>query len=77
MVNEWKYVSFDVTSSSWITGIYFMLLTYEHYIILQKNIVISVGPTGQSSALFHPNGHVYQHGSRVEILAYDCRGNNK
>jgi len=45
--------------------------------ILQKNIVISVGPTGQSSALFHPNGHVYQHGSRVEILAYDCRGNNK
>jgi hypothetical protein len=45
--------------------------------ILQKNILISVGPTGQSSAVFHPNGRIYQHGSRVEILAYDCRGNNK
>jgi hypothetical protein len=45
--------------------------------ILQKKIVIAVGPTGQSSAVFHPNGHIYQHGSRVEILTYDYRGNNK
>ena len=45
--------------------------------ILQKNIVVSLDQTGQSSAVFHPNGRIYQHGSRVEILAYDCRGKNK
>ncbi|GFG35339.1 hypothetical protein Cfor_10327 [Coptotermes formosanus] len=43
----------------------------------KKNIVLSLSSTGSTSAVFHPNGHIYQHGSRVEILAYDLYGNNK
>lgn len=42
----------------------------------KNNIVLALSGTGSSSALIHPNGRVFQYGSRVEILAYDTHGNN-
>lgn len=33
--------------------------------------------SGAAAALLHPNGRIYQYGSRVEILAHDAHGNNK
>ncbi|KAF5286469.1 hypothetical protein FQR65_LT12552 [Abscondita terminalis] len=43
----------------------------------KSGIVLALSPTGSSAALLHPNGRVYQYGSRVEILAHDSGGNNK
>ncbi|XP_011503349.1 PREDICTED: uncharacterized protein LOC105366555 [Ceratosolen solmsi marchali] len=43
----------------------------------KNNIVLSLSDSGFASALLHPNGRMYQHGSRVEILAHDVHGNNK
>ncbi|XP_075210361.1 wurstfest [Lycorma delicatula] len=43
----------------------------------KNNIVVALGGTGSASALLHPNGRIYQYGSRVEILAHDSHGNNK
>lgn len=43
----------------------------------KNNIVLALSSTGSSSALLHPNGRVFQYGSRVEILAHDAHGNNK
>jgi len=44
----------------------------------KNNTVLALNETGASAALIHPNGRVYQYGSRVEILAQDLRnGNNK
>nr|CAD7575302.1 unnamed protein product [Timema californicum] len=45
--------------------------------VLQNNIVLSLNESGSSAALLHPNGRIYQYGSRVEILAHDVQGNNK
>ncbi|GLV43008.1 wurstfest [Carabus blaptoides fortunei] len=44
-----------------------------------RNIAVAVSASGSTAALLHPNGNVYQYGSRVEILAYDKHtyGNNK
>lgn len=46
-------------------------------LIIQNNIVLSLSGSGAASALLHPNGRIYQYGSRVEILAHDTHGNNK
>ncbi|KAI4494475.1 hypothetical protein M0802_008967, partial [Mischocyttarus mexicanus] len=43
----------------------------------KNNIVLSLSSSGSASALLHPNGRIYQYGSRVEILAHDTNGNNK
>ncbi|XP_035720237.1 uncharacterized protein LOC118440793 isoform X2 [Vespa mandarinia] len=43
----------------------------------KNNIVLSLSCSGTASALLHPNGRIYQYGSRVEILAHDTHGNNK
>ncbi|XP_026467641.1 uncharacterized protein LOC113371217 [Ctenocephalides felis] len=42
----------------------------------KNNIVMSLAGTGSAAALMHPNGRVYQYGSRVEILAHDIHNNN-
>lgn len=44
---------------------------------MRNGIVLALSATGSSAALIHPNGRVYQYGSRVEILANDSQGNNK
>ncbi|XP_014205097.1 uncharacterized protein LOC106636997 [Copidosoma floridanum] len=44
---------------------------------LKNNIVLSLSGSGSASALLHPNGRIYQYGSRVEILAHDVHRNNK
>ncbi|XP_049853103.1 uncharacterized protein LOC126334675 isoform X1 [Schistocerca gregaria] len=44
---------------------------------LKNNILLALSSSGSSSALIHPNGCVYQYGSRVEILANDANGNYK
>ncbi|GLV41710.1 wurstfest, partial [Carabus blaptoides fortunei] len=43
-----------------------------------SHIAVAVSASGSTAALLHPNGNVYQYGSRVEILAYDKHtyGNN-
>ncbi|XP_034950108.1 uncharacterized protein fest [Chelonus insularis] len=43
----------------------------------KNNIVLSLSGSGSASALLHPNGRIYQYGSRVEILAHDSNGNHK
>ncbi|KAJ4440012.1 hypothetical protein ANN_08143 [Periplaneta americana] len=43
----------------------------------KNNIVLSLSGSGSATALLHPNGRIYQYGSRVEILAHDAHGNNK
>ncbi|KAH0547097.1 uncharacterized protein LOC123269848 isoform X1 [Cotesia glomerata] len=43
----------------------------------KNNIVLSLSGSGSAAALLHPNGRIYQYGSRVEILAHDSHGNNK
>ncbi|KAK7872997.1 hypothetical protein R5R35_000298 [Gryllus longicercus] len=43
----------------------------------KNNIVICLSGCGSAAALLHPNGRVYQYGSRVEIMAHDSAGNNK
>lgn len=43
----------------------------------RSGIVMALSTSGSSAALLHPNGRVYQYGSRVEILAHDNTGNNK
>ncbi|XP_014607189.1 PREDICTED: uncharacterized protein LOC106788445 [Polistes canadensis] len=43
----------------------------------KNNIVLSLSCSGAAAALLHPNGRIYQYGSRVEILAHDTHGNNK
>ncbi|XP_068084820.1 uncharacterized protein fest [Anabrus simplex] len=45
---------------------------------VKSGIVLSLSGCGSAAALLHPNGRVYQYGSRVEILAHDTsNGNNK
>lgn len=43
----------------------------------KSGIVMALSSSGSSSALLHPNGRVFQYGSRVEIMALDSQGNNK
>lgn len=43
---------------------------------MKSRIVISLESSANSAALIHPNGRVYQYGSRVEIVAYDGMQNN-
>lgn len=44
----------------------------------KSNTVLALSETGCAAALLHPNGRVYQYGSRVEILAHDLlHGNHK
>ncbi|KAG8225056.1 hypothetical protein J437_LFUL000034 [Ladona fulva] len=43
----------------------------------QSNIVLAISGSGSASALRHPNGCVYQYGSRAEIVAHDPLGNHK
>ncbi|XP_058838183.1 uncharacterized protein LOC131693924 isoform X2 [Topomyia yanbarensis] len=42
----------------------------------QERVTIALSSTGTSSALNHPNGIVFQNGSRVDIAAYDGRRKN-
>lgn len=35
------------------------------------NVMIALSNTGNTSALSHPNGTVFQHGARVDIIAHD------
>ncbi|EEB19334.1 conserved hypothetical protein [Pediculus humanus corporis] len=45
---------------------------------VKNNIVLALSGSGSAAALMHPNGRVYQYGSRVEIVAHDINhGNNK
>ncbi|CAH1953486.1 unnamed protein product [Acanthoscelides obtectus] len=47
-------------------------------VINAKNgIILALSASGSSSGLVHPNGRVYQYGSRVEILANDAQENDK
>uniref|UniRef100_A0A1B6E0L1 Uncharacterized protein n=1 Tax=Clastoptera arizonana TaxID=38151 RepID=A0A1B6E0L1_9HEMI len=43
----------------------------------KTNVTLTLNASGSSAAIIHPNGRVYQYGSRVEMLARDVRGNNK
>lgn len=43
----------------------------------KNGIVLALSASGSSSGLIHPNGRVYQYGSRVEIMANDGQGNDK
>lgn len=43
----------------------------------KNGIVLALSASGSSSGLIHPNGRVYQYGSRVEIMANDSQGNHK
>ncbi|XP_066144441.1 uncharacterized protein fest [Euwallacea fornicatus] len=43
----------------------------------KKGIFLALSASGSSSGLIHPNGRVYQYGSRVEILANDSHENHK
>ncbi|ENN71645.1 uncharacterized protein LOC109544037 [Dendroctonus ponderosae] len=43
----------------------------------KNGIVLALSASGSSSGLIHPNGRVYQYGSRVEIMANDSQGNDK
>ncbi|CAG9770169.1 unnamed protein product [Ceutorhynchus assimilis] len=43
----------------------------------RNGIVLALSSSGASTALIHPNGRVYQYGSRVEIMANDSFGNDK
>ncbi|KAF7996122.1 hypothetical protein HCN44_010378 [Aphidius gifuensis] len=43
----------------------------------KNSILLSLSSSGSAAALLHPNGRIYQYGSRVEILAHDTYGNNK
>ncbi|XP_057664781.1 uncharacterized protein LOC130899065 isoform X1 [Diorhabda carinulata] len=43
----------------------------------KNGIVLALSASGSSSGLIHPNGKVYQYGSRVEIMANDGQGNDK
>lgn len=46
-------------------------------VINQKSrIYIAFSSVLDSSAMIHPNGRVYQYGSRVELVAYDGMRNN-
>uniref|UniRef100_A0A1B0CYJ7 Uncharacterized protein n=1 Tax=Phlebotomus papatasi TaxID=29031 RepID=A0A1B0CYJ7_PHLPP len=43
----------------------------------RSKVALALSNTGNSAALIHPNGRVYQYGSKVEIVAYDgMRKNN-
>lgn len=42
----------------------------------KSRIAISLANTASSAALYHPNGKIYQYGSRVEVIAYDGMQNN-
>ncbi|GAB0090624.1 uncharacterized protein DMENIID0001_053660 [Sergentomyia squamirostris] len=42
----------------------------------QSKVALAISNTGNTSALIHPNGRVYQYGSKVEIVAYDGVGKN-
>lgn len=44
---------------------------------MKSGVVMTLNATGSSSTLIHPNGRVYQYGSRVKIMALDSQGNNK
>ncbi|XP_019877717.1 uncharacterized protein LOC109605575 isoform X2 [Aethina tumida] len=44
---------------------------------LRNNIILALNASGSSSGLLHPNGRIFQYGSRVEILAHGGQGNNK
>ena len=61
------------------TSVSCLLIVLHVYIynFFQNNIVLSLSGSGSASALLHPNGRIYQYGSRVEILAHDIHGNNK
>ncbi|CAH1118602.1 unnamed protein product [Phaedon cochleariae] len=43
----------------------------------KNGIVLALSASGSSSGLIHPNGRMYQYGSRVEIMANDSQGNDK
>ncbi|KAJ8985185.1 hypothetical protein NQ317_018214 [Molorchus minor] len=43
----------------------------------KNGIILALSASGSSSGLIHPNGRVYQYGSRVEIMANDGQGNDK
>ncbi|KAJ8967048.1 hypothetical protein NQ314_003165, partial [Rhamnusium bicolor] len=42
----------------------------------KNGIILALSASGSSSGLIHPNGRVYQYGSRVEIMANDGQGND-
>ncbi|XP_055601491.1 uncharacterized protein LOC129750549 [Uranotaenia lowii] len=42
----------------------------------QERVTMALSSAGTSSTLNHPNGIVFQNGSRVDIVAYDGRGKN-
>ncbi|XP_055537812.1 uncharacterized protein LOC129725721 isoform X1 [Wyeomyia smithii] len=42
----------------------------------QERVTIALSSAGSSSAINHPNGIVFQNGSRVDIAAYDGRRKN-
>uniref|UniRef100_A0A1B6MG25 Uncharacterized protein n=1 Tax=Graphocephala atropunctata TaxID=36148 RepID=A0A1B6MG25_9HEMI len=53
------------------------ILLFRLVIRMALSMVMSLSASGASSALLHPNGRIYQYGSRVEIQAHDVHGNNK
>ncbi|XP_052873853.1 uncharacterized protein LOC128279174 [Anopheles cruzii] len=42
----------------------------------RKDIAIAVSSNGAAVAMRHPNGIIFQHGPRVDIMAYDAKRNN-
>lgn len=40
----------------------------------RNSVVVALNPYGCISAFIHPHGRIYQNGSKVEMLIYDCIG---
>ncbi|XP_055642549.1 uncharacterized protein LOC129779222 [Toxorhynchites rutilus septentrionalis] len=54
-------------------------MTIDHSVKLMNHherVTIALSSTGTSSALTHPNGIVFQNGSRVDIVVFDGRKKN-
>jgi hypothetical protein len=55
-------------------------MTLDHAVRIVNypgKVSMSLSANGMSSALIHPNGRVFQHASRVDIVAYDGMENNQ
>lgn len=42
----------------------------------RQNIAIAISSNGIAAAMNHPNGIIFQHGPRVDIMAYDAKRQN-
>jgi hypothetical protein len=55
-------------------------MTLDHAIRVVNypgNVTLSMSSNGMSTALIHPNGRVFQHANRVDIVAHDGMKRNQ